>query len=69
MRAADGARPGELLAGHPDDQEGALAAYEEEMYARSATEAAGAGQPHELMFGADSPHGLLDLLAGGGRSA
>ncbi|MGP2435747.1 FAD-dependent oxidoreductase [Streptomyces sp. JW3] len=65
----DGARLGELLAAHPGDTEGALAASEEEMFARSAAEAVEAGRLHELMFGADSPYGLLDLFTGDGPAA
>ncbi|MEU4653004.1 NAD(P)/FAD-dependent oxidoreductase [Streptomyces sp. NPDC023723] len=60
----DGARLGELLAARPGDTEGALAEFEAEMFARSAAEAVEAGRLHELMFGADSPYGLLDMFAG-----
>ncbi|GGS93955.1 FAD-dependent oxidoreductase [Streptomyces griseoviridis] len=60
----DGARLGELLAARPGDTEAALTAYEEEMFARSAAEAVEAGRLHALMFGPDSPYGLLDLFTG-----
>lgn len=60
----DGAELADALAAHPDDTEAALAAYERDMFARSAAEAADAAELQELMFGADSPHGLIAFLTG-----
>ncbi|MEV1008772.1 NAD(P)/FAD-dependent oxidoreductase [Streptomyces sp. NPDC049881] len=60
----DGARLGEALAAHPGDAEAALAAYERELFPRSAAEAADAAEQHDFMFGADAPRGLLGMLTG-----
>ncbi|MFK0114855.1 FAD-dependent oxidoreductase [Streptomyces sp. NPDC090994] len=65
----DAARLGELLAAHPGDTEAALTAYEREMFPRGAAEAVEAGRLHALMFGDDSPHGLLALFTGRDRPA
>ncbi|MGW2958874.1 FAD-dependent oxidoreductase [Streptomyces sp. NPDC001220] len=63
----DGAELGRALASHPDDTEAALTAYEQAMFSRSAEEAAEAAQLHELMFGDDSPHGLIAMFTGAER--
>ncbi|MEU2420211.1 NAD(P)/FAD-dependent oxidoreductase [Streptomyces sp. NPDC007851] len=60
----DGAELGRALAAHPDDTEAALAGYEEAMFARAATEAADTVRLHELMFGDDTPHGLIAMFTG-----
>ncbi|MEU9340369.1 NAD(P)/FAD-dependent oxidoreductase [Streptomyces sp. NPDC048278] len=65
----DGAELGRALAARPDDTEAALAAYEQAMFVRSATEAAGAAELHEHMFGDDSPHGLIAMFTGAGAGA
>ncbi|MET9254625.1 FAD-dependent monooxygenase [Streptomyces sp. NPDC003717] len=59
----DAAELGSALAAHPGDTETALAAYERDLFPRSAEEAHEADHLHELMFGPDSPHGLLNLIA------
>lgn len=55
----DGAELGEAIAEHPGDTEAALAAYEEAMFPRAATEADEAARLHDLMLGDDAPHGFL----------
>ncbi|MEV5749749.1 NAD(P)/FAD-dependent oxidoreductase [Actinoallomurus sp. NPDC052308] len=61
----DGAELGKAIAAHPDDIEAALAEYEQALFPRSAAEAADAAHLHELMFGDNAPHGLLEFFAGG----
>ncbi|MGW7242731.1 FAD-dependent oxidoreductase [Streptomyces sp. NPDC054804] len=63
----DGAELGRALGSHPDDTEAALTAYEQAMFSRSADEATEAAQLHELMFGDDSPHGLIAMFTGAER--
>ncbi|MGW2776297.1 FAD-dependent oxidoreductase [Streptomyces olivaceoviridis] len=58
----DGAELGRALAAHPGDTEAALAEYEQAMFPRGAEAAAEGAQLHELLFGADTPHGLLDVF-------
>ncbi|MGW7423922.1 FAD-dependent oxidoreductase [Streptomyces sp. NPDC054813] len=65
----DGAELGKALASHPDDTEAALTAYEQAMFSRSAEEATGAVRLHELMFGDDSPHGLIAMFTGAERTS
>ncbi|MBP0456908.1 FAD-dependent oxidoreductase [Streptomyces montanisoli] len=60
----DGAELGGAIAAHPEDAEAALAAYERELFPRSAAEAVEAARLHELMFGDDAPHGLIDMFTG-----
>ncbi|WP_030902370.1 FAD-dependent oxidoreductase [Streptomyces sp. NRRL F-5126] len=60
----DGAELGGAIAAHPDDAEAALAAYERELFPRSAAEAAEAVLLHEAMFGEDAPRGLIDMFTG-----
>ncbi|MCL7495062.1 FAD-dependent monooxygenase [Streptomyces sp. MCA2] len=58
----DGAELGKALAAHPDDIEAALTEYEQAMFPRG-TEAATEGtQLHELLFGDDTPHGLISAF-------
>ncbi|MEV6766214.1 NAD(P)/FAD-dependent oxidoreductase [Streptomyces sp. NPDC051105] len=64
----DGAELGEALAAHPDDTEAALTAYERAMFSRGAEEAVEAIRLHELMFGDDAPHGLIDMFTGHGQT-
>ncbi|GAA4788071.1 NAD(P)/FAD-dependent oxidoreductase [Streptomyces ziwulingensis] len=64
----DAAELGKALAAHPEDVEAALAAYERDLFPRSAEEAVGAGDLHERMFGDDAPHGLIDMFTGGERA-
>ncbi|MDQ7802346.1 NAD(P)/FAD-dependent oxidoreductase [Amycolatopsis sp. A133] len=58
----DGAELGRAIAAHPGDVETALASYEQAMFARA--EAEGADDIYPVMFGADSPRGMVALLAG-----
>jgi len=60
----DGAELGQAIAAHPDDIEAALGQYEEALFPRSAEAAAESARNHGLLFGDNSPHGLLDLLTG-----
>ncbi|WP_328656190.1 FAD-dependent oxidoreductase [Streptomyces sp. NBC_00334] len=61
----DGAELGTALATHPGQVEAALAAYERDLFPRSAAEAADAARLHALMFGDDAPHGLIKMFTGG----
>ncbi len=60
----DGAELGAALAAHPDDVEAALAGYEQAMFPRSAAAALDGNELHELMFGDDTPHGLIAMFTG-----
>ncbi|MFI5980638.1 FAD-dependent oxidoreductase [Streptomyces sp. NPDC051555] len=60
----DGAELGEAIAAHPGDIEAALAEYEQALFVRSAHFAAESHKNHQLIFGDDTPAGLLDLLTG-----
>ncbi|MEU2771953.1 NAD(P)/FAD-dependent oxidoreductase [Streptomyces sp. NPDC007162] len=62
----DGAELGRALAAHPDDPEAALAVYEPAMFARSAAEAEDTVRLHELMFGDDTPYGLIAMFTADG---
>ncbi len=63
----DGAELGKALAAHPDDLEAALTEYEQALFPRSATAAADGIELHELMFGDNTPRGLIDMLGGHGE--
>ncbi|WP_194892031.1 FAD-dependent oxidoreductase [Catenulispora pinisilvae] len=60
----DGSELGKAIAAHPDDTEAALAEYEQALFPRSAQFAAESDHNHRLIFGDDTPDGLLKLLAG-----
>ncbi|MFI6788368.1 FAD-dependent oxidoreductase [Nonomuraea sp. NPDC050383] len=60
----DGAELGAAIAAHPGDVERALAAYEEELFPRSAEKAAESLAGLDLCFGGDAPHGLVRMFAG-----
>src|SRR6202167_4354846 len=60
----DGAELGKAIAARPDDIEAALGEYEEALFPRSAKAAAESARNHGLLFGDNTPHGLLDLLTG-----
>nr|WP_315401498.1 NAD(P)/FAD-dependent oxidoreductase [uncultured Duganella sp.] len=62
----DGARLAEAICAHPGDIEAALAAYENEMFPRSAAAAAEAVGVFEACFGPGAPRGLLEMFAGAG---
>jgi 2-polyprenyl-6-methoxyphenol hydroxylase-like FAD-dependent oxidoreductase len=60
----DGSELGLAIAAHRDDIEAALTEYEEALFPRSAEFAAESERNHELLFGDDTPEGLLKLLTG-----
>ncbi|MFJ7219210.1 FAD-dependent oxidoreductase [Amycolatopsis sp. NPDC098790] len=60
----DGAELAKALAEH-DDVEAALAEFEQAMFVRGAEAAADGNELHELLFGADSPHGLVTMFTQG----
>ncbi|KAB8165314.1 NAD(P)-binding protein [Streptomyces sp. 3MP-14] len=61
----DGAELGRALAAHPDDVEAALAAYERDLFARSAEAAAEGADVFRLVCrDDDAPHGLLAMFTG-----
>jgi 2-polyprenyl-6-methoxyphenol hydroxylase-like FAD-dependent oxidoreductase len=60
----DGAELGKAIAAHPNDIEAALTEYEEALFPRSAEAAAESARNHGLLFGDNTPRGLLDLLTG-----
>jgi 2-polyprenyl-6-methoxyphenol hydroxylase-like FAD-dependent oxidoreductase len=60
----DGSELGKAIAAHPGDTEAALAEYEQALFPRSAEFAAESDQNQKLMFGEDTPDGLLRLLTG-----
>jgi 2-polyprenyl-6-methoxyphenol hydroxylase-like FAD-dependent oxidoreductase len=60
----DGSELAQAIAAHPDDTEAALAEYERALFPRSAEFAAESARNHQLMFGDDTPEGLLKLFTG-----
>jgi 2-polyprenyl-6-methoxyphenol hydroxylase-like FAD-dependent oxidoreductase len=60
----DGAELGKAIAAHPGDIEAALAAYEKEMFPRSAAEARESEKVLEACLGPNAPQSLIDLLTG-----
>ncbi len=58
----DGAELAKAIVAHPGDIEAALAAYEKELFPRSAAAAEEAARNLELCFGEDAPHSLLALF-------
>ncbi|WP_269859446.1 FAD-dependent oxidoreductase [Streptomyces sp. RPT161] len=56
----DGAELGKAIAAHPDDVEAALTEYEQALFPRSAAEATEAVRIHQLMFGDNAPHSLIN---------
>jgi 2-polyprenyl-6-methoxyphenol hydroxylase-like FAD-dependent oxidoreductase len=65
----DGAELGKAIASHLDDIEAALSEYEEALFLRSAKAAAESARNHGLLFGDNTPRGLLDLLTGREQTA
>ena len=59
----DGAELGKAIAANPDDVEAALAAYEKDLFPRSAEAAEEAARNLELCFDERAPHSLLDQFA------
>ena len=64
LAIVDGAELGQALVAHPDDVEAALAEYEQALFPRGAASAAESARNQAMMFGDDTPHGLLALMAG-----
>lgn len=58
----DGAELAKALAAHPGDIETALAAYESELFPRSAMAAAEAEQLNQVLYGDRSPHSLVQMF-------
>ena len=58
----DGAELGRAIAANPGDLERAVAAYERELFPRSAVEAAEAIRMIGLCLGDDAPHGLVNFF-------
>ena len=59
----DGAELGKAIAANPGDVEAALAAYEKDLFPRSASAAAEADQNMKLFFDEDSPQSVVDLFS------
>lgn len=60
----DGAELGKAIAAHPGDLETALAAYESELFPRSAAEALESKRILDICIGSKAPHSLVDMLTG-----
>jgi 2-polyprenyl-6-methoxyphenol hydroxylase-like FAD-dependent oxidoreductase len=58
----DGAELGKAIAANPGDVEAALAAYEKDLFPRSASAAAEAGRNLKLFFDENSPQSVVDLF-------
>lgn len=65
----DAAELARSLAAHPDDLETALTAYEEPMFPRSTETATEGTELFTLMFGEDTPRGLIAMFTGQERAA
>jgi len=59
----DGAELGQAIAANPGDVEAALAAYEKDLFPRSASAAAEADRNIKLFFDEDSPQSVVDLFS------
>ncbi|MFF0082389.1 FAD-dependent oxidoreductase [Streptomyces canus] len=60
----DGAELAQALAAHPNDIETAVTEHERAMFLRSAETAEEGTELYALMFGADTPHGLISMFTG-----
>lgn len=58
----DGAELGQAIAAHPGDVEGALIAYEKDLFPRSASEAADAAAILDVLYGDHAPQSLVDFF-------
>jgi 2-polyprenyl-6-methoxyphenol hydroxylase-like FAD-dependent oxidoreductase len=65
----DGSELGKAIAAHPGDVEAALAAYEKDLFPRSAEAARDAADNLVLCFDDDAPQSLLDRFAAFGAAA
>ena len=59
----DGAELGKAIAADPGDVEGALRVYEEDLFPRSASEAAEAERMLDVLYGDHAPQSLVDFFA------
>jgi 2-polyprenyl-6-methoxyphenol hydroxylase-like FAD-dependent oxidoreductase len=59
----DGAELAKAIAAHAGDTEAALAAYENDLFPRSAQAAAEAAALHEILYGEQSPHSLVAMFS------
>ncbi|RPE37423.1 2-polyprenyl-6-methoxyphenol hydroxylase-like FAD-dependent oxidoreductase [Streptomyces sp. Ag109_O5-1] len=64
----DGAELGKALAAHPYDTESALTEYERSLFPRSTEAAFEASRIHEMCYGDNAPHGLVDFFTGAGAA-
>jgi 2-polyprenyl-6-methoxyphenol hydroxylase-like FAD-dependent oxidoreductase len=60
----DAAELAKSIVAHPGDTEAALVEYENALFPRSEQFADESNNNHQLIFGDNAPHGLLDLLTG-----
>lgn len=60
----DGAELAGAIAAHPGDIETALTEYEQAMFPRSAESAAEGTRVHEVLYGDNAPHSLVDMFSG-----
>ena len=60
----DGAELGKAIASHPGDIENALAAYEKDLFPRSAFAAGEAEDLQNVLFGDNAPQSLVDMFTG-----
>jgi 2-polyprenyl-6-methoxyphenol hydroxylase-like FAD-dependent oxidoreductase len=60
----DGAELAKAIVAHPEDVEAALAAYEKDLFPRSATTAAESDQNLRLFFNDRSPWSVVEFFAG-----
>lgn len=60
----DGSELALAIAAHPGDAEAALAAYEKELFPRSAESATDSAESLDIIFREDAPQGLVDMFAG-----
>lgn len=60
----DGSELALAIAAHPGDVEAALAAYEKELFPRSAESATDSAESLDIIFREDAPQGLVDMFAG-----
>ena len=59
----EGAELGKAIAANPRNVETALAAYEMDLFPRSASEAAGAEKVLDVCYGDNAPQSLVDFFA------